>query len=723
MNPSHTFKDEWIIKAIESLSLPADVLDGLRKSGEPFLARALLRQGVVPWETFSSAITKTFGVPCLDLSVKNVEKMALSLLTQADCETLQVLPLHVNNNTIVVAMANPLDAAAKDHVRLMSARSVDPCYALPDKIDALIPECYADDLMMVDLIEKLEVPPAAETPDPAGKNAGTGEEAGTLERFINDLIAKAVAMEAAEIHWEHGRTTSEVRFLIDGRPRTVLTVPKALNEGPLTARIKTLAGLDPLERRRPQEGRAKVRVEGREIGLRVFIQPSVSGEKIVLRLLDERIAALAFDDLGLRPAIGDKLKTFLRQPRGLIVVSGPAGSGITTLLYALVNTLKADGVKLATVENPIEFKMSGIAQVEVNDKLGLTYPTALRSALRVDPQAVLVGELRDAETAGVALQAAMNGRRILTTVHTEDALSALTRLIDMGLDPKDIAGAVLGVLSQRVVRRLCPACRKPIDASSIDPAIAAALKFEGFSNALHRASGCEECHFTGYRGRFALVELVSLSEPLKRVLNEKLSETELRREASAAQSFESLHRDALWHLSQGNTTPAEVMEYLALESHRAATPSGGPETPAPVGTPAPAPAQRRILVADDDPLIRSVIRKTLENQGYLVDEAVDGLQALAKAAELKPDMILLDLEMPGMDGLASLKLLRRKMGMVKLPIILMTESEEEQPGALAGGADDTVLKPVKPAIIAARINAVFRRNASPAGSVNRKPSA
>ena len=176
MNPPHAFKDEWIVKAVESLSLPADVLEGLRKSGEPFLARALLRQGLVPWDALSAAITKTFGVPCVDLSVKNVEKMALSLLTQHDCETLQAIPLHVNNNTIAVAMANPLDAAAKDHVRLMSARSVDPCYALPEKIDALIPECYADDLMMVALIEKLEVPPSAGTPE---SGIGTITSAGT----------------------------------------------------------------------------------------------------------------------------------------------------------------------------------------------------------------------------------------------------------------------------------------------------------------------------------------------------------------------------------------------------------------------------------------------------------------------------------------------------------------------------------------------------------------
>ncbi|MBL0059075.1 MAG: Flp pilus assembly complex ATPase component TadA [Elusimicrobia bacterium] len=711
MTTEPRYKDDWILKAVETLGLPPDVLDGIRKSGEPSLAQALLRGKTVTWDQLAAAVTETFGIPCIDLSIKNVEKMALSLLTPSVCENLQLLPLHLNNNVISVAMGHPLDAAAKDHVRLMSAREVEPCFALPEKIEALIAECYSDNMRMVDLIEKLDMDETMEVVDVDGKVNRSLDAAGTMERFVNDVITKAVALEAAEIHLEHGRNASEIRFLIDGMLRTILTLPKPMAEGPIATRFKALAGLDVSEHLRPQEGRVNLRVAGREVGLRLFTRPSVTGERLTLRVLDERVAARPLETLGFRPALIEKLLDFGKAAQGALLVTGPAGSGKTTLLYALLTPWHAAGAKSATVEDPIEFKIPGIPQVQVNEKLGLNYATALRAALRNEPRLLLVGELRDAETANVAFQAAGNGRIVVSSLHTEDAFAGLNRLIDMGLAAERFAPVLKLILSQRLVRRLCPACRKPVEEKAWDPAVVAAFKAEDGDPAYQRASGCEECNFSGYRGRLALVELLEINEEVQKKILSGASPLELHRVALETDAIHTFHADALWHLASGDTTLSEVQPYLELEIRKSIadkSPDPKPADAAVGDTP-----KLRVLVTDDDPLIRTIVRKTLETQGYVVEEAADGLQALAMAAEKAPDLMLLDLDMPGIDGFGVLRMLRRKMGMVKLPVIMLTATDDDrsQEYAISLGADDYVAKPVKPGIILARIGAVFRRAA------------
>lgn len=712
MTSEQTFQDEWFLKALEPLQLPGDIIDGARRSGATHLSQALLKQNVVSWEQLSQAFTQAFNIPAIDLSAKDVEKMALSLLTQNICEKLHLIPLHINNNVITVAMANPFDAEAQNQVQLLAAREVSAVYALPEKIESLVAECYSDDMMVVDLIEKLDVNDKAEFLDVSGTPNAALEAVGTMERFVNDMITKAVLMEATEVRVDHGRNASEVRYLIDGMIRTILTMPKTMATGPVATRIKTMGGLDVAEHTRPQQGRAKLRIAGKELGLRIFSRGTPQGERLAVRILDERIAALPFDKLGFRPALASKLESLLKAPQGMMVVTGPSSSGKTSTLYALLNAVKATQARLSTVEDPVEFKLTGIPQMQVNEKQGLNYATALRAALRGDPQVVLLGEIRDAETAGVALQAAASGRRVLTALHTDDTYSALTRFLDMGLSADKVAPALLACLSQRLVRRLCPTCRKPVESENLDPVVVAAFKAEGLAPGYSRASGCEECNFTGYRGRLALLELIVVKEELKQQILSNTGEKEFRQTALLNKCLDTLHGDALWHLSAGDTTLTEVTPYLALDSFKEAAAAEKAQKEA--AKAAGESAKKRILVTDDDAVIRTVLRKSLEGQGFVVEEAGDGFQALAKVAEKAPDLMLLDLDMPGMDGYGVLKMLRRRMGMVKLPVIMLTANDDDksQEEAMSLGADDYVLKPFKPNIILARINAVFRRSES-----------
>lgn len=706
MATEQPFQDEWIVKIAEPLGLPPDVVPGLRRDGEPFLASALLRRGIVDWPRLADAVARAFSIAPLDLNATHVEKTALTLLTQPVCEKLRLLPLRLTNTTITVAMANPLDADALRETRLLAAREVEAVYALPEKIDALVAECYSDDMMVVGLIEKLDVDERLEVLDSSGAPNTPLNAAGPVERFVNDLIAKAVRMEATEIRIDHGDATSEVRFLLDGRLRTILTLPKAMATGPLADRVKALAGLDPAEHLRGQQGRATLRLAGRELGLRVFSRGTPSGERLALRVLDERVAALSLDDLGLRPALAAKIKALLAEPRGLFLVAGPTGSGKTSTLYTLLKEVKESGRALATVEDPIEFKLAGVPQIQVNESQGLHWATALRSALRGNPGAVLVGHLADAETAGVALQAA-SAKTLLAGVHTDHALAALARLVDMGLSPEKIADAAAAALSQRLLRRLCDHCRKPLNAERIDPALAAAIQGAGGPLNVYEAVGCHDCNFTGYRGRFALVELVTVAGPVRDALTRAAGDPELARAAAESKNWETLAADALWHVGAGDTTLAEAAPFLTEALSK-------PAAPPAEKTPTPALAQkktRRVLVTDDDAVIRTVLRRVLEKEGFVVDEAVDGIQALARVAEGPPDLLLLDLDMPEMDGFGVLKLLRRRMGMVNLPVIMLTASDDEKNQSLAMtlGADDYILKPIKPPAIADRVNALFRR--------------
>ncbi|MBK8575951.1 MAG: Flp pilus assembly complex ATPase component TadA [Elusimicrobia bacterium] len=398
------------------------------------------------------------------------------------------------------------------------------------------------------------------------------------------------------------------------------------------------------------------------------------------------------------------METLLNLAQGVIVVTGPTGSGKTTTLYALLNKLKSPDINITTVEDPIEYRLEGINQVQVNDRQGMSFATVLRSVLRQDPDAILVGEMRDAETASIAFQAALTGHLVLTTLHTNDALSAINRLVDMGVERFKLAPGLLAITAQRLVRRLCASCRTPVPVREIPLPVAEWMRRFNLEPTLFKAGGCAYCNFSGYVGRLALMEFLNVSRELRDKIAAGSDAATMLKTAETKGDLKTLLEDAMWHLSRGDTSLDEVSPHVSMGD------ANGPE---PLERPLPSSStSRKILVADDDPVIRTILRTILSSTGFEVIEAADGREALLKAGQNPPELMIIDLHMPHGDGFEVIKEIRGIVGLSHLPIIVLTSDSDDasQFQAMELGADDYLIKPIKPPLVLARINAVLRRS-------------
>jgi type IV pilus assembly protein PilB len=393
-------------------------------------------------------------------------------------------------------------------------------------------------------------------------------------------------------------------------------------------------------------------------------------------------------------------------------VTGPTGSGKTTTLYSIINRLKAEHTNIITVEDPIEYKLAGVNQVQVNEKAGLTFANTLRSVLRQDPDIILVGEIRDRETADIAFQAALTGHLVLTTLHTNDTLAAVARLRDMGLEPFKLAPGLLAITSQRLVRRLCPACRVEIPPDRIEPGVREFLKRFDQPPRAFEAKGCDRCEMYGFKGRFSVLELLETDAALKAGISSGAAEGDMRKTALASGVLHPLAADAAWHLSNGDTTFSELFPHLGMKKDGSGTAKASAAGAASAAKAKARSGKPKILVADDTKALRDGIREILEMNGYEVDETSDGQQTVVRIAARTPDCLLLDLQMPGLDGNAVLRAVRQTMGLISLPVIMLTgcDDDKSQEQAFLCGADDYIIKPFKPPLLLARIRAVLHRH-------------
>ena len=715
---AHRFKDEWLVPAAEAV-VGAGAVAAARLEGPEFLAQALVDSGRTTGEALGRAITalhKTVGY--LEPEAGAVEKMALSLVPERVCRRTRALPVKMSGDSLQVAMVNPLDLDALADLEAISGRVLEASYCLPARVDALLTELYNPDAVIFNLLSRV----------------GEGQEVEILEgprfeeedellsgglrapviRLVNAILSKAASMRASDIHIEHEELISLVRFRIDGDLRNIMNLPRHLAVGALVSRIKIMADLDISNRRKPQDGRAKIRVGGVEMGLRVSTLPAQFGEKVVIRMLDPRSAKVSFEALGLSDAVSRRFHAVLSASQGMLLVTGPTGSGKTTTLYSALNRLKSTATNVLTVEDPIEYKLDGINQVQVQEKQGLSFAAVLRSVLRQDPDVIMIGEIRDRETADIAFQAALTGHFVLSTLHTNDTISTIARLADMGIERFKLGPALLAITAQRLVRRLCPKCREAVPSEEADPAILASLRTAGLPETYFRPKGCAECGETGMTGRCLLIEFLDVSKPVKDAIARGADEETLRGVALDCGALRPLSADALARLSQGETSREEVVGHLRLADIR---PAGTPPAPAARPAPAKAPpppaataAGRRVLICDDDASIRMLLRVVLEKAGYAVSEAVDGRDALAQVAAAPPEVLIVDLHMPHLDGHGVIRGVRAGLGSM-LPIIMLTSDNDEksQEEALAQGADDYVIKPFKPALVTARVAAALRR--------------
>ncbi len=519
------------------------------------LARAIVDLGFATEAQLLAALAEEAGYEFVDLSTYPVDAHAAGLVPEQMCRRYNLIPIKVEDGTLVVAMADPSDVIALDDVRAATGMMVRPVVASRQEIAGTISRFHRAERG------------AEEAAEEAAEEFGAEEEVGRLKeatqdapivRFVNLLIAQAVKDRASDIHIEPQEKDLRVRFRVDGVLHEVMRSPRGIHPG-VVSRIKIMSDMDIAERRVPQDGRVSMVVEGKPVDLRVATLPGVYGEKVVIRILDKSSVLLRLEDLGFLPDSLAAYERSFRKPYGMILVTGPTGSGKSTTLYATLNILNTPDKNIITVEDPVEYRLPGVNQIQVNPKAGLTFASALRSILRSDPDIILIGEIRDRETAIIAVEAALTGHLVLSTLHTNDAPSAVTRLVEMGLEPFLVVSALDCVLAQRLARRLCTRCKEPYQPSL------ESLREVGFSlepdeppPTLYRPRGCVACSNTGYRGRMAVNEVMVMTEEIERLVVENRSSEEIRRTAMA-QGMRTLRQDGLLKAKMGLTSLEEVL--------------------------------------------------------------------------------------------------------------------------------------------------------------------
>jgi type IV pilus assembly protein PilB len=625
------------------------------------------------------------------------------------------LPLAATNKTIRIATANPLDYDAERALGFTAGRAVEFQYALPGLLARRLDEVYRPERSIERLVSGLGAQATVETireEQPAQDTLVASVEA-PAARLVDATIADAVRERASDIHFEPGEHGLVVRYRVDGVMREVMRVPRSA-AGAVTRRLKITAKLDIADPLHPHDGVAAARVDGRAWDLRVSSVPvSTYGEKIVVRLLDPASATLKLDAIGLWPDELAAVEGLLGHRDGILLVTGPTGSGTTSTLYAALDRIRTTGINttginVVTVEDPVEYRLPGVNQVEVSEKSGLTFAAALRSVLRQNPHVVLLGEIRDRETAQTAWEAALSGRLVLSTLHTNDAAASIAWLRDLGIEPFKLAAALRGVLAQRLLRRLCPRCSEPVAAESL-PATARPPKDFARPVAVKAAKGCNHCGFTGYRGRFAIEEILTVDGTIAELIAQGALGEQIV-ESARRYGMRTLWEAGIRRVWTGETAYEEVVRVVGEPPVKpAVAPAAAP--PAPVAEPAAAPTAPLVLVADDDPAMRRLEASILEAEGFAVVAAEDGVAALEQAQRLQPAILLLDMDMPRLDGFGVLEALRQRLAGRSVPVIVVTahDDPETETRCIELGAEDYITKPIQPARLVARIRAVLRR--------------
>ncbi|MBA3646403.1 MAG: Flp pilus assembly complex ATPase component TadA [Gemmatimonadaceae bacterium] len=477
----------------------------------------------------------------------------------------RVLPLSLSDSTLEIATANPFDLDCERTLAFASGRAVKMSLASPMRIAERLEEVYAP----VDRVKRMlptatpgEIQRVAESPEAPTDFRINAEVERPIIRLVDHIVAEGISAGASDIHLESNESGVSTRYRIDGVLKEVMKLPKAV-EGPLISRIKIMSGMDIADRLRPQGGRARVAINGGLIDLRVSTLPASNGEKVVIRILDPKSAVKSVESLGLDPVDGPRMQQLLDVREGLVLVTGPTGSGKTTTLYAALRVLLPRGLNIITVEDPVEYRIPGIVQVQIHEKAGLTFASALRSVLRQDPDVVLIGEIRDRETAAIALQASLTGHLVFATLHTNDACSSIVRLTDLGVDCAKLAGALKGVVAQRLIRRLCPSCKAVANAGVPSRLLGTVPE----ASMIYVPMGCPDCGVTGYRGRLAVTEVLITTPEVERAIATVRSPDQLAKVARAA-GTRSLWGCAVSHLLAGVTSAEELMRVLEPEGAR-----------------------------------------------------------------------------------------------------------------------------------------------------------
>jgi len=750
------FPDEWLAHSLEGVVSP-ELLAELRAKAQPgqTLWETLVAQKIATDTQILTALSARFRLKLAE--VLEIDPSVKEKVPEQLARRFHILPLRVTDSFLEIATANPFDLDAEKALAFATAREIRMQLLAPSKINEKLDEMYRPEKTLDKLVQGMEGSPdlVQLVEDQGPEEIAVSEEQASqrpVVRLVDLIISEGILARSSDIHIEPEEGGVAVRYRIDGVLRQVMKIPRQAGL-PLISRIKIMSALDIADRLRPQDGRARVAVNGQPIDLRVSTLPAALGEKVVIRILDSRATVKSLDSLGLNANEIEAIKALLENHEGILLVTGPTGSGKTTTLYSCINLIKSEGVNIVTVEDPVEYRMQGIVQVQVQEKAGLTFASALRSILRQDPNVVLIGEIRDRETAQIAVQASLTGHLVLSTLHTNDAPNAVTRLVDIGVEAYKIAAALRGVVAQRLMRKLCPTCKEVWMEAPPDR-----LKpWFPKGTPLYRAAGCPDCAMTGYRGRFSIIEVLTVTPEVERRIAAGETAEHIATAARRA-GMKSLWDSGVAHVIKGESTVDELMRVvdvpeeddrtgeaapaaagagrrvaggLAASPRHAPAPGAlGPPTPAAApGEPLAAhfdlleePARPRVsgahgeplvkvLLVDDEDSLRKVMRDLLERDGYDVAEARDGVQALDQIDRVGPDIIVLDLNLPGLDGYGVLSHLRSRPATASIPVIVLTAKgdEDNEVRVFELGADDFLTKPFRARALSARLEAVLGR--------------
>jgi len=750
------FPDEWLAHSLEGVVSP-ELLAELRAKAQPgqTLWETVVAQKIATDSQILTALSARFRLKLAE--VLEIDPSVKEKVPEQLARRFHILPLRVTDSFLEIATANPFDLDAEKALAFATAREIRMQLLAPSKINEKLDEMYRPEKTLDKLVQGMEGSPdlVQLVEDQGPEEIAVSEEQASqrpVVRLVDLIISEGILARSSDIHIEPEEGGVAVRYRIDGVLRQVMKIPRQAGL-PLISRIKIMSALDIADRLRPQDGRARVAVNGQPIDLRVSTLPAALGEKVVIRILDSRATVKSLDSLGLNANEIEAIKALLENHEGILLVTGPTGSGKTTTLYSCINLIKSEGVNIVTVEDPVEYRMQGIVQVQVQEKAGLTFASALRSILRQDPNVVLIGEIRDRETAQIAVQASLTGHLVLSTLHTNDAPNAVTRLVDIGVEAYKIAAALRGVVAQRLMRKLCPTCKEVWMEAPPDR-----LKpWFPKGTPLYRAAGCPDCAMTGYRGRFSIIEVLTVTPEVERRIAAGETAEHIATAARRA-GMKSLWDSGVAHVIKGESTVDELMRVVDVPEEDDRT---GEAAPAPAGagrrvagglaasprhapapgalgppTPAAAPGEPlaahfdlleeparprvsgahgeplvKVLLVDDEDSLRKVMRDLLERDGYDVAEARDGVQALDQIDRVGPDIIVLDLNLPGLDGYGVLSHLRSRPATASIPVIVLTAKgdEDNEVRVFELGADDFLTKPFRARALSARLEAVLGR--------------
>ena len=768
------------------------------------LIESVLADDRVSEEGLADSLAAYARFPRVNLATANLDPEAVKLLPQELARKYFCIPIRIEGRNVLVAMANPTDYRAMQEIEFTVGRTLKVLVCTRTEIVDAIQKYYEPEDTLRAFTENLEDPHDFKIVSGDGKEADIDltEVRGQAElppviKVVNLIIQDAISQRATDVHVEPTLNDVQVRIRVDGVLRVLMQLPKWL-ANPVSSRLKVLARLDIAERRLPQDGRMKVQRESKTYDLRVSTLPTLFGEKAVLRILSSGTELPTLEQINMEPQDLKILMRSLTQPQGLILVTGPTGSGKSTSLYASLGYRKSPEVNIVTVEDPVEYQMMGLNQVQVNVKAGLTFAHCLRSILRQDPDVILVGEMRDLETTEIAFHAAMTGHLVLSTLHTNSAISTINRLLDLGVDPVLISSSITLITAQRLVRKLCQECKQPyepppglLERLGVDPS-------DGTT--YYKSEGCSRCGGTGFAGRMAVHEMLPMNNTVREMIVRKASEYEIQA-AMRSQGMRFLLERGMEKVREGTTAISELFRVLQLDeleagalnrcpSCKAAIESEFSVCPncltslktlcqrcnqllkldwkicpycrAPVGEVAvsvpllPAASEMdlpasssssgsagissfasmgvaespghldgppsqdtaaskmpRILIVDDDPSIRTIVSKSLEQLPFAVgtELASNGVEAIDIASRDHPDLIVLDVMMPEMDGFEVCQKLRSQVETAFIPIMMLTANPSEE-GRIRGymvGSDDYVSKPFNVAELNARVTRLLRR--------------